>query len=202
MVSHCSTLFFSSFFNYNCPSPIPVESPVRPPHSSGSSHTTSLGTTRSTVSVCLENRPRSHRGLAPACRASEQGVTDNARLRPATLGALEAAWPSQADQILPASRFRRKPGFKLRDRTRVIFHRTPHYILGSAEPNGCPVTLFQSSLLSPHAGCRHLSELLSNQKRLKKPVPVEPASALIDEKIKGTWRLAREDARQSARNHT
>jgi hypothetical protein len=27
-------------------------------------------------------------------------------------------------------------------------------------------TLFQSSLLSPHAGCHHLSELLSNQKRL------------------------------------
>jgi len=27
-------------------------------------------------------------------------------------------------------------------------------------------TLFQSSLLSPHAGCHDLSELLSNQKRL------------------------------------
>ena len=27
-------------------------------------------------------------------------------------------------------------------------------------------TLFQSSLLSPHAGCHHLSELLPNQKRL------------------------------------
>ncbi len=27
-------------------------------------------------------------------------------------------------------------------------------------------TLFQSSLLGPHAGCHHLSELLSNQKRL------------------------------------
>jgi hypothetical protein len=27
-------------------------------------------------------------------------------------------------------------------------------------------TLFPSSALSPHAGCRHLSELLSNQKRL------------------------------------
>ena len=27
-------------------------------------------------------------------------------------------------------------------------------------------TLFQSSLLSPHAGCHQLSELLSNQKRL------------------------------------
>jgi hypothetical protein len=27
-------------------------------------------------------------------------------------------------------------------------------------------TLFQSSILSPHAGCHHLSELLSNRKRL------------------------------------
>src|ERR1700681_3090617 len=27
-------------------------------------------------------------------------------------------------------------------------------------------TLFQSSLLNPHADCHHLSELLSNQKRL------------------------------------
>jgi hypothetical protein len=33
-------------------------------------------------------------------------------------------------------------GFKLRDRTRVIFHWTPHYILGPAESNGYPVDFF------------------------------------------------------------
>ena len=37
---------------------------------------------------------------------------------------------------------------------------------------------------------------------MKKPVPVESASALIDAEDQGTWRLAREDARESARNHT
>jgi len=36
---------------------------------------------------------------------------------------------------------------------------------------------------------------------MRGPVSMESASALIDERIKGTWRLARENARESARHH-
>src|SRR5205809_8102665 len=80
------------------------------------------------------------------------------------------------------------------------------------------------SLLSPHAGCYHLSELLSNQKRLPlAEVQVTLSAAKIGARVggvhekarpggiclcinrredQGTWGLAREDARESARNHT